>query len=270
MSVNAESDHVVLIIYEGLILLISIVMPCFNGMKYIRRSIESVLKQTINDFELIIVDDGSTDKSMNYIHDMKDARIKVFSTQGCEGASIARNIAIESAKGKYIAFLDCDDEWLPNRLEEHIDFMERNNMVFSWSAYNVVDEVGAVLRIQNTKLHTSYHSLLSKRTVIGCLTAIYNADVLGKLYMPNLKMRQDLGLWLTIVKHCDRHKLIYGGLNKILANYRVHQGGMTKNKLKAAKYQWKLYREVEILSLPKSIFYFLYYIVNGILDRSVK
>jgi glycosyltransferase involved in cell wall biosynthesis len=251
---------------------ISIIMPAHNAERYIENSIKSVISQTNPHWRLYVVDDCSSDMTEWIVKNLLDSdeRIVYLKQDRNIGAAAARNAAIFLAKGKYIAFLDSDDEWLSTKLEEQVNFMEGNNIVFSWSAYNIVNDFGLLQRVQGVKVKASYHSLLSKSIVIGCLTAIYNAEVLGKIYMPNLKMRQDLGLWLMIVKYCDANKLIYAGYNKTLANYRVHQNGMTKNKFKVAKYQWALYRKIEGISLPKSVFYFLSYVINGILDRSVK
>lgn len=250
--------------------LVSIIMPCHNGGKYIESAIRSVLSQTNNHFELIIVDDGSIDSSREIIKSFEDKRITLLCSKRSQGASISRNLAIEHAKGRYIAFLDCDDEWLPNKLELQISLMKQNKLAFSWSAYYVVNADGSILRTQNVKTHGSYSCFLSKAIMVGCLTAVYDSHLLGKMTMPIIKMRQDLGLWLSIVKKCQELGFGFSGISAPLARYRVHNMGLSSNKRKAALYQWKLYRDVEGLSFLKSTFFFLSYVVNGLRDRLVK
>jgi len=240
--------------------LVSIITPSYNSEKFISQTIESVLSQTYKNWEMIIVDDCSTDKSREIIEEYtrKDNRIKLIKLDKNRGPAIARNRAIEEAKGRYIAFLDADDLWLPNKLEKQINFMKENNLEFTYSGYMLIDEENNVLGEFIPPKEVTYYSIL-KTNPIGCLTAIYDTKKLGKIYMPNIIKRQDYGLWLKILKKIKSTK----GICETLAVYRIRRNSVSSNKLEAAKYQWKIYREVEQLNLVKSIYYFIHYAYYG-------
>ncbi|NNN45451.1 MULTISPECIES: glycosyltransferase family 2 protein [unclassified Vibrio] len=249
-------------------MMVSIITPSYNCANYIFETISSVLSQTYSEWEMIIVDDCSTDNSVSVIksHIEKDSRIKLIQLNENSGAAIARNTAIEAAQGRYIAFLDSDDLWEPEKLATQISFMQKNDIAFSFSAYHKVDEQGVNIGKVDVPEKVTYQKLL-KCCVIGCLTAIYDTQKLGKVYMPLIRKRQDFGLWLRILKKCDSAY----GLNIPLAKYRIRKDSISSNKLKAAQYNWKLYREVEKLSLFKSVYYFSHYAINGVLrSRSKK
>src|SRR5690606_21911418 len=171
-----------------------------------------------------------------------------------------RNAGIKAAQGRYIAFLDSDDVWLPTKLEKQLEFMRRGDIAFSYCAYEKIDEEGEVFGRVGVPRKVSYRGLL-KVCVIGCLTAMYDTQKLGKVYMPLIRRRQDLGLWLRILKKID---YAYG-LQEILAQYRVRNDSISANKMVAARYTWKLYREHERLPLLKAVYYFSFYAVNGLL-----
>jgi glycosyltransferase involved in cell wall biosynthesis len=182
--------------------LISIITPSYNSCEFISQTINSVLAQSFSNWEMIIVDDCSVDDSIHVINDFiqKDSRIKLILNDKNEGAAVCRNKAIESASGKYIAFLDSDDLWEPFKLEKQINFMEENDVPFTYSSYALIDEQGHSLhRIITPNAQLNYFDLL-RENQIGCLTAIYDQEVLGKCYMPLIRKRQDYGLWLSILK----------------------------------------------------------------------
>ncbi|HGS4462854.1 TPA: glycosyltransferase family 2 protein [Vibrio metschnikovii] len=241
---------------------ISVITPSFNSCDFIGNTIESVINQTLVSWEMIIVDDCSTDNSVSvtksYIE--KDPRIKLIQLKENSGAAVARNTAIEAAQGRYIAFLDSDDLWLPDKLEKQLAFMQQNDIAFSFSAYHKIDEEGVNIGKVDVPDKITYHQLL-KCCVIGCLTAMYDTEKIGKVYMPLIRKRQDFGLWLRILKKCD---MAYG-IDQSLAKYRVRNGSISSNKLKAAQYNWKLYREVEKLNLFQALYYFMHYAINGVL-----
>jgi len=241
--------------------LVSIITPSYNSEKFISKTIESVLSQTYQKWEMIIVDDCSSDNSNEIIKEYikKDERIRLIKLEKNSGPAVARNRAIKEAKGRYIAFLDSDDLWLPDKLKKQIKFMEKNNLSFTYSAYKLINEEDKELGIFIPKEEIKYEDLL-KTNYIGCLTAIYDSEKLGKLYMPNILKRQDYGLWLKILKQIKKTKAIL----EPLAIYRIRKKSVSSNKIKAAKYQWKIYREVEHLNLVKSMYYFMSYIFYGI------
>lgn len=242
--------------------LVTIVTANYNAEKFIEDTINSVLAQTYPNWEMIIVDDCSTDSSIKIIeqYTKTDNRIRLIRLDKNSGPAVARNRAIEEANGRYIAFLDSDDLWLPKKLEKQLAFMESNNIAFSYSAYDLIDEEGSDLGHFSVPEKQSYKDLL-KTCPIGCLTAIYDTKILGKVTMPLILKRQDYGLWLKLLKQIE---YAYG-LNETLAVYRIRKNSISSNKFKAAQYQWKIYRDVEKLGLFKSVYYFLHYAVNGIL-----
>jgi len=242
--------------------MISIITPSYKSASFISQTIESVLAQTYQDWEMIIVDDVSPDDSNEIIEEYckKDSRIKLIKLEKNSGPAVARNRAIEEAKGRYIAFLDADDLWMPQKLEKQLAFMSEHDVAFTYSSYHLMDEEGNDLGSFVTKESISYECML-RTCSVGCLTAIYDTEKLGKVYMPLIRKRQDYGLWLKILREMKTTK----GILEPLATYRILKNSVSSNKLKAAQYQWKIYREVEKLSLFKSVYCFVQYAYYGVM-----
>jgi glycosyltransferase involved in cell wall biosynthesis len=241
---------------------VSIITPSYKSERFISQTIESVLAQTYQNWEMIIVDDVSPDNSNKIIEEYikQDSRIKLIKLEKNSGPAIARNRAIEEAQGRYIAFLDADDLWMPEKLEKQIKFMTDNDLAFTYSSYDLIDEDGNDLGSFVTKEFISYEGML-KTCSVGCLTAIYDTKKLGKVYMPNILKRQDYGLWLKILKEIKTTK----GMLEPLATYRILKNSVSSNKIKAAQYQWKIYREVEKLNIFQSVYYFIQYAYHGVM-----
>lgn len=242
--------------------LVSIVTPSYNSSGYIEKTILSVINQNYKNWELIIVDDCSSDYSVQVItrYLSQDERIKLICLEKNSGAAVARNRGIEEASGRFIAFLDSDDSWHPEKLSKQVDFMLKYDYAFTYTAYHKVNEYGEYLSKVNIPLKTKYNELL-KTCVIGCLTAMYDSHKLGKVYFPLIRKRQDFALWLKILKLTP---YAYG-LNEDLANYTVRSDSISANKIKAAQYNWYLYRNIEKLNILKSIYYFSHYMIKGII-----
>ena len=242
--------------------LVSIITPSYKSERFISQTIESVLAQTYQNWEMIIVDDVSPDDSNEVIEEYckKDSRIKLIKLEKNSGPAVARNRAIEEAQGRYIAFLDADDLWMPEKLEKQLAFMTEHDLAFTYSSYDLMDEDGNDLGSFVTKASISYEGML-KTCSVGCLTAIYDTEKLGKVYMPLIRKRQDYGLWLKILKEIKTTK----GMLEPLATYRILKNSVSSNKIKAAQYQWKIYREVEKLNLFHSVYYFAQYAYHGVM-----
>jgi teichuronic acid biosynthesis glycosyltransferase TuaG len=245
--------------------LVSIITPSFNSSKYIKETVDSVLSQTFENWELIIVDDGSKDSSANIIQDLTntDTRIKGFYFDKNIGAAEARNVAIQQAKGKYIAFLDSNDLWELEKLEKQISFMQTEDIAFSFSTYQPMSEDGSKLYsiIHAPKIVT--YSAYLKNTIIGCLTVVIDREKAGDFEMPNIRSSHDMALWLLIMKRgFDAY-----GLDENLARYRIVSASNTSSKWRAAKDVWKIYREVEKLSFLYSSWCFLNYAFNALVKR---
>lgn len=244
--------------------LVSIVMPCYNSDKFLKQSIESVLAQTYKNWELIIVDDLSSDSSAFIISSYlsADPRVKLIRNTKNLGAAGSRNIALDIAEGRFVAFLDSDDYWAAEKLEIQVEFMLSKNILFSYTAYNIINDADVIQNIKNVPEHVMYSDLL-KENSIGCLTAMYDRNRFKSFRMPDIRRRQDLGLWLKILKEIDYAV----GIPMVLASYRVHRGSMTSNKLHSSIHTWNLYRNVEKLSLAKSVYFFIVYAFNGMKNR---
>ncbi len=242
--------------------LVSIITPSYKSRDYIAETIKSVQNQTYKNWEMLIIDDNSPDDSNMIIEEFikEDNRIKLIKLNKNRGPAIARNTGILNAKGKYIAFLDSDDLWSPKKLEKQINFMKKNGIHFTYSSYFIIDEFGKTLGKFITHEKADYKSLL-KTNYIGCLTVIYDCEQVGKILMPeNLSKHEDYVTWLNIIKKIGNTK----GILEPLAYYRVRKNSFSANKITVAKYQWKIYREIENLNIFKSMYYFIHYIYNGI------
>ncbi|MED3758925.1 glycosyltransferase family 2 protein [Peribacillus frigoritolerans] len=243
--------------------LISIITPTYNSGKFIVETIDSVIKQTYQNWEMIIVDDCSNDNTKELVgkYTEQDNRIKYHLLEKNSGAAIARNKAMELASGTYIAFLDSDDLWNEDKLERQLSFMKDNNYYFTCTAYEQVDEEGKPLnKTINTKIKTNYNGVLLNCPV-GNSTVMYNVKKLGKFMVPNIRKRNDDALWLQILK---KEKYIYG-MHDVLMKYRLRRNSISSNKVELIKYHWYLYRKIEHLSISRSLFHIFYWIVIKLL-----
>lgn len=240
---------------------VSIIIPVHNAEKFIGKTIESILNQTYKNWEMLIFNDKSKDNSLKIIkkYSEKDERIKVVDSKENVGVVAARNKLIEIATGEFIAFLDADDYWKQNKLEKQIKFMRKNNALISCTEYTRVTEDEKEINDIIIKEIITYEDML-KNNYLGCLTVIYNANKLGKRYFKERKKNEDYVLWLEIVKET---KIIFG-LKENLAFYRVLNNSRSSNKIKVAKDRWEVYRKIERLSLLKSIYYFLQYVIRAL------
>ncbi len=239
---------------------VSIIMPSYNAARFILASIASVVAQTFTDWELLIVDDASRDDTVEQIraHYQHESRVRLTVLAQNQGAAVARNTAIEAARGRYIAFLDCDDHWLPEKLEVQLRFMEQTGSSFTFTAYEKVLETGEQVAVVGVPQRTTYHSML-KTSVVGCSTAMYDSHYFGKVLMPLVRMRQDFGLWLALLKKTPHGR----GIQQVLVRYNVRADSISSNKRNAALYTWRVYRQVERLPLPAALWFFANYAFRG-------
>jgi teichuronic acid biosynthesis glycosyltransferase TuaG len=243
--------------------LVSIITPLYNSEEFIEETLDSVQAQTYTNWEMLLIDDCSTDRSVEIARarQQQDPRFKVSQLEKNSGSGPARNEAIRQAEGKYLAFLDSDDLWVPEKLSRHVQFMEDNKAVFSHTSYGYLNEAGE--RINNT-YHVSakpvdYRHLL-KRTEISCLTAMYDQHALGKKYMPDVRRKQDYGLWLSILRDGN----VSHPLDEELAFYRQRKGSATSKKHKLIMQHVTFLRKYESLSLPSAVYYTAHWLIRGI------
>lgn len=233
--------------------LVSVITPTYNCGRFIAETIEAVQAQTYENWEMCIVDDCSTDDTKAVVEGYMagDSRIKYYCLPENSGAAVARTKAMELAQGEYMAFCDSDDLWLPEKLERQLAFMAQTGYAFTCTAYEQIDEEGNSLnRVIKTVDKTDYNRLLLDCPV-GNSTVMYNVGVMGKFQVPNIRKRNDDALWLTMLK---KEKYIRG-MPDMLMRYRIRRNSISSNKLKVIKYHWILYRDIEHLSVFRSVFH---------------
>ncbi|MFF0386215.1 glycosyltransferase family 2 protein [Streptomyces sp. NPDC004286] len=238
--------------------LVSVVMPVYNSADTLGAAVRSVLTQTHTDLELLVTDDKSSDGSLDLLMEFarQDERVLPRSAPEQGGAGRARNLAIERARGDYVAFLDSDDMWLPEKTERQLEFAAGGNAPLTFTSYYKMDadydgestEFRPNGRVIPAREHVDYRAMLV-RDHIGALTAMYDRTILGTRLMPEMRKRQDYALWLSIMRDGADAR----GLREPLAVYRAHQAGsLSSNKLSLVQYNWELYREHEGLSVPRA------------------
>ena len=240
-------------------------MPAYNSGRFIEQSIRSVLSQTYTDWELLIVDDCSTDDTTSIVASFKDKRIHYQRNEHNMGAALSRNKAIQAAKGKYIAFLDADDKWLPTKLEKQVGFMQNNNIPMSYTAYYIQHPTHTDYCIHQCPTTQNYYQL-TKWNRIGCLTVMYDREQIGTIQIPHIDKRNDYALWLTIL----RKGYTAHGIQEPLAIYRSHNGVSKGNKLAFLKYHYQMFHHIlgynscmaGVLTIRNSIFYFIYRFID--------
>lgn len=235
--------------------LVSIITATYNTSLFVERTIRSVQNQTFQDWEMLITDDCSKDKTVGLIREYaaKDKRIKCFVLEKNSGAGIARNTSIEHARGRYIAFLDGDDMWAPSKLEKQLAFMKRNDCAMSYTSYLTCDEQDEVNGIiVCPHIHTLSDSKCDNKP--GFSTVMYDTEKVGKVFMPTIRKRQDWGLNMMVLKKCR----IAMGLVEPLTYYRKGQDSLSKNKKTLAKYHVAVYQEVLGWSKLRATLWFLF------------
>lgn len=240
--------------------LVSIITPLYNSEKYIAETIESVLDQTYSNWEMIIVDDCSRDNGIKIVEEYqkKDKRIQLYKNEINKGVSYTRNRAIDLSKGKYIAFLDSDDLWKKEKLKKQIKFMEENDVILSYTAYEKINEDGSNRGKIMVPDKLDYKELL-KNCLINCITGVYKKDFFKDIKFKETQV-EDYIFWLEMFKRVE----FASGINESLAIYRVKKVSRSSNKINIVKFHWKIYRDIEKLDLLKSIYYYLIYIKRGI------
>lgn len=231
--------------------LVSIIIPTYNCEKFIGEAIKSVQNQTYRNWEIILVDDASTDNTLAIITKFSesDNRIKINQLDKNSGNGFARNVALQNASGRYIAFLDGDDLWSSSKLEKQIAFLKTHQLPFTFSFYDCIDEEGNNLyRRVEAPLDLSYNQLFYCN-YIGNLTAIYDTDFFGKIKIEATQKRQDWRLWLTILKQIKTTKPI----PESLAFYRIRKDSMSSSKFKLIRHNFSVYREFHGHNLVFSI-----------------
>lgn len=244
---------------------VSIITPAYNAEKYIAETIASVLVQTYQHWEMLIVNDCSKDNTAAIVQSYatKDKRIKLINLKQNSGAAVARNTVIQNAKGRYIAFLDSDDIWKKEKLQKQIEFMQQNGYAFTFTAYEHFKESKEnIQNLVNVPSSLNYKQAL-KGNQIGCLTVMLDRKQIQNIEFSKQK-HEDYILWLNILKQ----GLTAYGIQESLALYRIgNSKSISGNKLQSAMWTWNVYRESQKLSILKSINYMMYYLIKALIKH---
>jgi len=236
--------------------LVSIITPMFNNKNVIEETILSVINQTFTNWELLLIDDCSTDNTIKVVESYleKDTRIRLLKHSENKGAAEARNLGTKMAKGKYIAFLDADDLWKKTKLELQLKALDSNETDVCFGSYEHIDSKGQPLNKKVQALEILTYKKLLKANYIGNLTGIYNCEKLGKIYTKDLKKRQDWLLWLEAIKRSEKPAF---GIIDTIAYYRISEGSLSSNKTNLIKHNFNVYRKGLGFSFIKSLVYLL-------------
>lgn len=248
--------------------LVSIIVPVYNVEKYIRETMDCVRAQTYHNWELLLVEDCGTDSTadviMEYLKEKQDERIRLIRQPSNMGAARARNRGLEEATGRYIAYLDADDLWVPEKLEKELLFMGEKDAAFAFTGYEFADAngvgTGKVVRVPET---LNYKQALSNTTIFTT-TVMFDTQKISKelLEMPIIKS-EDTALWYKVL----RNGYTAYGLDENLVKYRRVGKSLSSNKLEALRRIWNLYRKAEGLSVARSVYHFCFWAVNAVRRR---
>jgi len=248
--------------------LISVITPAYNCAAYIEQTIDSVLAQTLSELEIIIIDDASTDDSLQLLNRLaaRDERLRILSAMHNSGQAACRNRGVREARGRYIAFIDADDVWLPDKLARQLEFMREHSLPFCFCGYGTIDENSQVM-IPDLKIPacTEYYRLLKSNTI--CVSSVvYDRELMEDIIMPERpRRREDLISWLAVSQRLDGW--LYG-LPQPLCMIRRLPGSSSSNKLRALRWQWAVYREVVGLGMLRSLYYLVNFAVTSLAKRS--
>lgn len=246
---------------------VSIITPAYNAEKWICKTYQAIQSQTHIDWEWLITDDCSSDGTFKLLKTLAecDNRIRVFQNAENSGAAVSRNNSMSNAMGDFIAFIDSDDIWLPNKLEKQLSFMG-DNIDFSFTAYELID--GSENRLNKSVDSSqqgsfSYNDMLRKKATMGCSTVLLRSSGFDDVTMPLIRTGQDYALWLKLLKTGKKAHV----LNEVLTQYRILPDSISRNKFKKAKRQWQIYREIECLGLIESSINFCFYAYRAVFRK---
>lgn len=240
---------------------VTVIIPCYNNARRLGEAIASVRAQTFEAWGIIVVDDGSRDRAAveAVVAAHADLRIRLHTSQVNRGSARSRNIGIRLARADYIAFLDCDDLWEPDKLQLQLKVMQETGAALSCTAYRNESEETGKTSVRVPPLELSYESLLGHNS-IGCSTVMLNRSLLGRSYFPNIRMRQDFAHWLKVLQ--AGHVAI--GIPEVLTTRRTYRESLSANKLHAACYTWRMYREIMGFNRLRALYHFSTYLRRGV------
>lgn len=245
--------------------LVSIIMPSYNTGRFIAETIESVIAQTYTNWELIIVDDCSTDNTDDVVSPyLSDERVRYIKNEKNSGAAVSRNRALRKAKGRWIAFLDSDDLWLPEKLEKQLNFMNENGYYFSYTNYEEIDENGCKRGVRVTGPKRVTKIGMYNYCWPGCLTVMYDAAVIGLIQVEDIKKNNDYAMWLEVCKKANCYLL-----DETLALYRRGRLGSvsTHGYMTLIMWHYKLFRDIECKNVTTALLFTCRNLVFGVYKK---
>ncbi len=239
--------------------MVSVIMPLYNGEMFLEAAVRSVQSQTITDWELIIVEDCSTDGSLALAERIaeKDPRIHILKNPHNLGAAASRMKGIRKSSGQYIALLDCDDLWLPTKLEKQMPLLETADVVYS--SYQLIDENDRTICVYQTR-NTVNLELMLEENYIGCSSVLLRRELFDYMGFRSEFYHEDYVLWLELLQY----GAVFRGIDEVLMQYRLRRNAKSSGKLKCAAERWRIYRQFLKLPLRESLTYFLRYGWNGL------
>ena len=240
--------------------LVSVIMPTYNSEYFIEKSISAVLNQTYKNLELLVINDCSKDNTISIVENLaaQDNRVKLINNKVNLGCANSRNIGLQIAQGKYIAFCDSDDIWCNDKIDKQLNCIEKNDADMVFTAYEMIDSKDEIIKYRQVTEKVTLDSLLKENFIIFSTTLFKKNSINGVLFNPKW-FHEDYVFLLD----CLNKGKTFVGVNENLTKYRVHENGRSYNKLKSAQYRWKIYIEFLNLGLLRSVYYFINYIFYG-------
>ena len=242
--------------------LVSVIMPIYNAEKYLSDTLNSIFSQDYKDIEIVLVDDCSKDNSANIImeYQKEHPQIVYYLQEKNMGAGAARNKALELAKGQYVAFLDSDDIWLPDKINRQIELMKKTDSPFSYTAIEMMDEKGETIKGKRKIKETCNYKYLLHNTIIATSSVVIDRTVLGDFRMPLRRGGQDYATWLMLL----RGGAVARGINETLVRYRVASGSLSSNKFKSIKQVWEIQTQDEKINKFSAFFHVMCFGFNAL------
>jgi len=242
--------------------LVSVITPVYNAERFLENTLKSVVDQTYKDIEIVLVDDCSKDKSAKIIERFMSEDIKIiYHLQDMNrGAGVARNKALELARGQYVAFLDSDDVWMSQKIEQQITLMKEKQTGFSYAAIEMIDEYGKQIKSKRDLKETCDYKYLLRNTIIATSTVVIDRTLLGDFRMPLRRGGQDYATWLMLLRNGE----IAHGINEVLCQYRVASGSLSSNKFKSIKQVWEIQTQDEKMKRIPAVLNASWFIINAL------
>ena len=242
--------------------LVSVITPVYNAERFLNNTLQSVINQTYRDIEIVLVDDCSKDGSARIIESFMSEKINIhYHLQDSnKGAGAARNKALELARGQYVAFLDGDDVWLPQKIERQIALMKEKLTGFSYAAIEMIDENGKQIRSKRCIKEICDYKYLLHNTIIATSTVVIDRAILGDFRMPLRRGGQDYATWLMVLRNGE----IAHGINDVLCQYRVASGSLSSNKFKSIKQVWEIQTQDEKVGMIPAVLHLCCFAFNAV------